>query len=77
MKKTFLQITLCLFLSVTNVAIDGFSTGRIYLKQYICNLDIRETLSKIEQLTHLPVKKIELQELNEIREFRNQLCNIK
>ena len=62
---------------MTNVAIDGFSTGRIYLKHYVCNLDIIETLSKIEQLTHLPTKTIELQELNKIKEFKNQLCNKK
>jgi len=75
MKKTFLKIILCFFLSLTNVVIDGFPTGLIYLKQYVCNLDIVEVLSKIEELTHLPTKKMEKQELNEIREFQNQHCN--
>ena len=78
MRKIILQIIICIFLSMTNFILDAYPACRVYLKHYVCNLDLSEFVGKMKSSSYLLfLDKIEEVELDQLSEFQKQFCNKK
>jgi len=76
MKKLFLKITLCIFITSINLLIELYPTGKIYLKYHICNMNLNDYISKIKSSDYLSFfDETEKENLNTLSEIQNMMCN--
>ncbi len=75
MKKTVIQIILCLLFIGVQLSIEFYPMTKSYSKKYLCEMDIDSILSseKIKKYTTL-LNDEEKKEFKKIKEFQLEFC---